>query len=164
MSAASWAEAPCAPPPAITSGRRAPSRSPIAAATAPGSGGRGATGGATATSAGAGWASRSRGTSTNRARGRPDRKAPNASASSRASSAWDATRTARSTAPLMASRWSGASCKKPVLAVGCPSGIPGASTSSGTESDHACAAAVATLRTAGPVVTTTTPGRPEARA
>ena len=51
-----------------------------------------------------------------------------------------------------------------MLAAGWRSGMPGASSSIGTESDHACATAVAALSTAGPVVTIATPGRPLARA
>jgi len=43
-------------------------------------------------------------------------------------------------------------------------GIPGDSTSSGTESDCACPAAAATFSSAGPAVVITTPGRPDARA
>jgi hypothetical protein len=42
--------------------------------------------------------------------------------------------------------------------------MPGAITSSGTESDWACPAAAATFISAGPAVVITTPGRPHTRA
>ena len=57
----------------------------------------------------------------------------------------------------MAAPWSRVSWSRPLPVAGWRSGRPGETTSTGTESDQACATAVAALSRAGPLVTTATP-------
>ena len=64
----------------------------------------------------------------------------------------------------MAAPWSLLSCRKPVSRPSTCVGMAGETTSRGTESAYAVATGVAVLTTPGPVVASTTPGRPETRA